>query len=629
MAPGCLCIPGPSASGLRDLGKGSTTDSVQLSSLSTPRVVYRFNGADSVTLYYRLNRQLARVPGGAIRLAQTTSASLVSFDAPWVTTPQASSLLASTSPSDNPACGTLSPVNASGTYCEVNVQIVPGVPADAFVGNGARFQSDPGHGQSYTIHVFFSEPVVSVEVTAYDPTFDGNTMTAKDSTGATISTVGFPGNGRPGVLSIQTGTVTGRIAEVVLDAPIGDYVNYSMKVQFSDPSCKVSVSNFGQAQLPWASDNYDHINKTIKQRGCALTSMAMGLSAFGVAVTPRDLNDQLKADATGYAIGGGIDWGEAVRVPSGGSVLFDRFTTQDEMKKALCKGRPVIVGVKIDAKGTPHHFVLATEAKADGTFQIMDPASGSGVSRPLSFYAPPYQIRGAIRGASAGASPSRSGVDGPRFSLMSAGLESDAGPSFVSVSAPGSRIDVTDVNGAHSTADQGVQTMNIPGSTAFVDAIDDDDSPFEVDTTSNMSVSVPLGGTYAAQLIPKYTGPLNIFVQATTPSGVQTGTTLVAAARAGIPLGIDIVTTAGQATAVGSPVGYVSVNRSCGATHIVTNANSLPLDLTYGVEGQSPEGTLHIDANSSVMLSLLTKGRIILYSLGRQVYRADVPPGCQ
>jgi len=217
----------------------------------------------------------------------------------------------------------------------------------------------------------------------------------------------------------------------------------------------------------------------------------------------------------------------------------------------------------------------------------------------------------------------------PKSAPMSASVPPEPGPSFVAVSAPSSRIDVADANGAHSTADIGVQTMNIPGSTAFVDAVDDDDAPFNVDTVSNMSVSAPLGGTYTAQLVPKYTGQLRILVQATTPSGVQPGTALVATARAGVPLAIDIVTTSSQATAVGSSVGFVSVNRSCGTTHIVTNTNSLPLDLTYGIEGQTPVGPLHVDANSAVMLHLETKGRILLYSLGRQVYRADVPPGCQ
>jgi hypothetical protein len=238
------------------------------------------------------------------------------------------------------------------------------------------------------------------------------------------------------------------------------------------------------------------------------------------------------------------------------------------------------------------------------------------------------EARGAVRGASGGASPARIAADSARSRRTGASLAPDSDPSFVSVSASNSRIDVTDANGAHTTADVGVQTMNIPRSTAFVDAIDDDDAPFEVDTGSNMSVSVPLGGTYAAQLVPRFTGQLEILVQATTPRGVQAGTTLMAAARAGVPLGIDIVTTASQATAAGSPVGYVSVNRSCGATHVVTNTNSLPLDLTYGVEGESPVGSLHVDANDSVMVSLQTRGRILLYSLGREVYRAEVPPGC-
>ena len=133
-----------------------------------------------------------------------------------------------------------SPVNvpSSGTYCGVNTRIIPWAPADAYWG-GATFQSDAGHGQSHDIAIFFDAPVASVEVTAYDPTMGGNAMYAYDASGATIGSAEFPGNGVPGVLTTQTRTISGSISEVKLIAATGDYLNYSMRVQYRGASIEI------------------------------------------------------------------------------------------------------------------------------------------------------------------------------------------------------------------------------------------------------------------------------------------------------------------------------------------------------------------------------------------------------
>lgn len=390
------------------------------------------------------------------------------------------------------------------------------------------------------------------------------------------------------------------------------------------PGCRATVTSYGQSQPPWATDTLDHIPKTMRQRGCAVTSMASGLSALGTTVTPGALNTLLKNDANGYDVFGGIYWEQAARLPSQGSVLFERFTSVTSMTRSLCNGRPVIVGVKV-IRGRATHFVLATEAHHDGSFQIMDPGSGSGISRSLSYYPEPHQIRGALRLATGG---NMLATMGAIRSGRTAESEADPDPSFVAITIPNARIDVTDANGRHTIADSATQTMDIPGSTSFADALDDDAAPFEVDTTTLFSVSVPLGAAYEARVTPKHTGTLRVLVQATIPSGVQPEIVLTAATRAGVPFGISIATSARQATAVGSAVGFVKVNRSCGRTHTVTNSNSLPLDLTYGVEGESEAGSIHIDANDSVKLTIGSKGRILLFHQGVLVYRADVPPGC-
>lgn len=133
-----------------------------------------------------------------------------------------------------------SPVNVprSGTYCGVNTRIIPWAAADAYWG-GATFQSDAGHGQSHDIAIFFDAPVASVEVTAYDPTMSGNAMYAYDAAGAMIGSAAFPGNGVPGVLTTQTRTISGSISEVKLIAALGDYLNYSMRVQYRGAAIEI------------------------------------------------------------------------------------------------------------------------------------------------------------------------------------------------------------------------------------------------------------------------------------------------------------------------------------------------------------------------------------------------------
>ena len=133
-----------------------------------------------------------------------------------------------------------SPVNvpSSGTYCGDNTQIIPWAAADAPWG-GATFQSDAGHGQSHDIAIFFDAPVASVEITAYDPTFGGNAMYAYDASGAMVGSADFPGNGTPGVLTTQTRTISGSISEVKLVAAAGDYLNYSMRVQYQGAAIEI------------------------------------------------------------------------------------------------------------------------------------------------------------------------------------------------------------------------------------------------------------------------------------------------------------------------------------------------------------------------------------------------------
>jgi murein DD-endopeptidase MepM/ murein hydrolase activator NlpD len=94
------------------------------------------------------------------------------------------------------------------------------------------FQSNPGTGVSSTIGINFTPSVPSVTMTIYDPTYDGNTAQAFDSTGALLGSVNFVGTGTPGwdVPDTKTLTFSG-IHTVILTPAAADYVSYDANFQ--------------------------------------------------------------------------------------------------------------------------------------------------------------------------------------------------------------------------------------------------------------------------------------------------------------------------------------------------------------------------------------------------------------
>ena len=95
---------------------------------------------------------------------------------------------------------------------------------------------------SNPITITFNQPVGSVTVTAYDPTFDGDSIAAFTADGTVIGTAEFPGNHHPGMLTTQTRTLTGSISSVVLTPAPLDYVAYSMTVGVSLPTLNVACT---------------------------------------------------------------------------------------------------------------------------------------------------------------------------------------------------------------------------------------------------------------------------------------------------------------------------------------------------------------------------------------------------
>ena len=201
---------------------GAVTKSFALSELVSARAqIYRFQSAGSIRVHYALSRGAPiRIPPGDIRLTQySNSAVIIGSERRWIR--QAYSFAAEMSSSSS--CAIAAP---QSRICGITVTVNPYAPA--VMSYEATFQSNPGTGASFAIGITFSSSVPSVTVTIADPTYDGNTAQAFDSTGALLGTVNFVGTGIPGVDVPDTKTLTfNGIRSVILTPAQDDYVAYS------------------------------------------------------------------------------------------------------------------------------------------------------------------------------------------------------------------------------------------------------------------------------------------------------------------------------------------------------------------------------------------------------------------
>uniref|UniRef100_A0A7C6EIY6 Peptidase C39-like domain-containing protein n=1 Tax=candidate division WOR-3 bacterium TaxID=2052148 RepID=A0A7C6EIY6_UNCW3 len=77
--------------------------------------------------------------------------------------------------------------------------------------------------------------------------------------------------------------------------------------------CKNDPPRYAQGDSRWGNDKYDHLEgETISSKGCALSCMAIVMTAFGDTIDPGKLNTWMKGRASvsqgGYLMNGGVSW---------------------------------------------------------------------------------------------------------------------------------------------------------------------------------------------------------------------------------------------------------------------------------------------------------------------------------
>lgn len=140
---------------------------------------------------------------------------------------------------------------------------------------------------------------------------------------------------------------------------------------------QIAVPAYSQEDPRWGMELLGPTFDTIGQTGCAITSAAMVLSAYGVDTDPGRLNDFLNANA-GYTPNGWLYWEKAAAAAPGGQVekAYEDAPSYALIDDNLLHGNPVIVRVTLP-NGTTHFLVIV--GKQGWKYLVQDPA------RPADF----------------------------------------------------------------------------------------------------------------------------------------------------------------------------------------------------------------------------------------------------
>ena len=287
-------------------------------------------------------------------------------------------------------------LSIGGVDHEVDIQSTIHISAglqNIFHGNSNSFNLGPGNFDVCLPHAW--SPVIDLiklEITdgqAYgnfyhsDGTLIGSNYTASLSD---ISTLGcyFKADGIQPCGASANVTVTASVPV----AGISEGTSFSVL-------CSLQPAIYHQIDTPWNADIYDHDPKYkhISSKGCALTSLANAMNAFGVSINPRDLNNWLNNDHRNGYVGGSIDW-DKIRLYSGQRVFAERssnfsfdhsvnggpnFSNLSDLDAPLNSCKLVIVQVYNPTR-KDQHWVLVTKKESNGEYSIIDPGYPSRTS---------------------------------------------------------------------------------------------------------------------------------------------------------------------------------------------------------------------------------------------------------
>jgi hypothetical protein len=135
----------------------------------------------------------------------------------------------------------------------------------------------------------------------------------------------------------------------------------------------LAVPRFAQGDVRWANDSLAGTQGTMAQEGCAVSSAAMVLSFYGLALDPGQLN-QFLIDHDGFTAEGWLRWEKAADfVPGKAKHVYEDLPSFFQIDSNLIRGNPVIIRLRLPGGVT--HFVVIV-GKRGFHYLIQDPGSG-------------------------------------------------------------------------------------------------------------------------------------------------------------------------------------------------------------------------------------------------------------
>ena len=142
-------------------------------------------------------------------------------------------------------------------------------------------------------------------------------------------------------------------------------------------SVELAVPAFSQGDPRWKNDRLASTPDSLYAVGCAVSSAAMVLASYGMAVDPGTLNRFLQANG-GYTPEGWLYWEKAAEFTPGlVEKAYEDIPSFARIDWNLLRGNPVIVRVQLP--GAKHFVVIA--GKRGWDYLIRDP--GAGAARGL------------------------------------------------------------------------------------------------------------------------------------------------------------------------------------------------------------------------------------------------------
>jgi hypothetical protein len=195
---------------------------------------------------------------------------------------------------------------------------------------------------------------------------------------------------------------SGDTAYLHIETSDPNYETFTALITVTLPTVCVQPERYSQSDTTWGGHGFDGcVDTTISQKGCALSCMAMAMTAFGDTITPGELNGWMKSrpsDQGGYDRLS-VNWtapqihsAEAIIGTRKGSTLkfiYD-VTLQKSRVRDTTNATPVVVldsllarcelvAVQVaNKKKANQHWILVTQ-KHGARYRILDPGPANAL----------------------------------------------------------------------------------------------------------------------------------------------------------------------------------------------------------------------------------------------------------